>query len=429
MRFFLILASLTLPSLAFAADHELHGYLRAGTGNNGKGSKHECFDNQGVPGNPLRLGNECSIYGETTFLARVLKSEGETETPWFNTQLRLAFFPPGNSAYEDTDADSDRRDINVVEAYVEAGNIEGSPLTYWIGKRFYRDVDLHIFDWYYYAQMIGNGGGVDNITLGQGKLAVAYLMETGSTRTNVGLNGLQVADVRWHDVKIGENDFLNFWGAYGTAPGGTNSTTNLEYIPQTGWILGSRWRHNVPDGFNDFTVVYGTRLLESLTLSDSPTLQKTTASPAEANRVRVVEHLSFHPWKKWGLHFGAALEHYDPKKSNTDSRGFWWAVGARPVYFFTDHWQLAFEAGRTEIRVRDERTASGEHVGRRTLTRLTLAPQLSLGPTLWSRPVLRAYYTHSFWNEANKAYVGVNAPAFAKAADGHAVGVQTEVWF
>lgn len=423
----LFLALLFLSTSAFAADHELHGYIRAGAANNGKGGKQECFTNQGTPGNFLRLGNECSIYGETTFLARVLKQEGDK--PWFNTQLRLAYFPPGNSAYEDTDADSDRRDINVVEAFVEAGNVEGSPLTYWIGKRFYRDVDLHIFDWYYYAQMIGNGGGIDNIPLGQGKLAVAYLMETGSTRTTRGLNGIQVADLRWHDVKIGEKDFLNFWAAYGSAPGGHNTTTNVEYIPQTGWIFGSRWRHSLADGFNDLTAVYGTRLLESLTLSDSPTLQKSTTAPASAYRARLVEDLALQISSRWGLHFGAAAEYFEPRKSNTDSRGFWWMVGTRPVYFFTEHWQLAFEAGRSEIRVRDERNADGSHVGPRTLTRLTIAPQLSLGPTLWSRPVLRVFYTRSFWNNANRDYIAVNAPTFARATAGSAVGVHTEVWF
>src|SRR5690606_19814359 len=37
---------------------ELTGYLRAGTGTNGKGGKMECFRNQGAQGNELRLGNE-----------------------------------------------------------------------------------------------------------------------------------------------------------------------------------------------------------------------------------------------------------------------------------------------------------------------------------------------------------------------------------
>lgn len=425
---FSLLSAFIFPLAALAVDSsnlELHGYLRAGTGTNGKGGKKECFYNRGAQANEFRLGNECAIYGETALLAKILKKEDDRK-PWFNTQVRFAYFPPGNSSFEDSDTDS--REINVVEAFVEAGGIDGSPLTYWAGKRFYRDVDLYIFDWYYYGQMNGNGAGVGDIPLGSGKLAAAWLIETGSTRTNVGQNTTQVFDLRWQEVKLGENDKLHFWAAYGMAPGGTNSTTNMQYEARSGYLGATRWRHSIPDGFNDFAVLYGAKLLEGINIYGSPTLERNDTR-REAYRWRVVEHLSFQPFTKLGLHFGAAAEYWDPKKTRIDSRGLWWSVGARPVYYLTDHWQLAFEAGHSQIRIRDERDNSGANVPVRKLTRLTIAPQLSLGPSLWARPSLRFYYSQSFWNEANKSYVGVDAPSFAGATSGQSVGVQTEVWF
>jgi maltoporin len=422
---FLLASLLFFPWLSHAADAELHGYLRAGTGTNGKGAKEECVYNRGSPANEFRLGNECTIYGETALAARLLKPEADK--PWFNVGTRLAYSPPGNSSFEDAPVGG--QNVQVVEAFVEAGNIDGSPLTYWAGKRFYRDVDLYMFDWYYFAQMNGNGAGVGNIPLGSGKAAAAYLVETGSTRTNLGKNSVQVADLRWGDVKLGNDDALNFWAAYGSAPGGTDATSGAQYVPRDGYLGGVRWRHALPLGFNDFAVLYGYGLMEGLNIYGTPTLQTTASPQKRAWRGRVVEHLSFQPTQRFAFHFGAAVEDWDPRKANIDSRGLWWAVGVRPVYFFTQHWQLAFEAGHSEIRIRDERDSAGAPVPVRQLTRLTLAPQLSLGGDLWARPVLRAFYSRSFWNTANRTFVAQDAPSFAGATSSTAVGVQTEVWF
>ena len=61
--------------------------------------------------------------------------------------------------------------------------------------------------------------------------------------------------------------------------------------------------------------------------------------------------------------------------------------------------------------------------------RLTLAPQLSLNSNIWGRPVLRAYYTHSFWNEDNKTFIAQNAPSYADKDSGGAYGFQMETNF
>lgn len=422
---FLFLTLLFHTTPANAVTPELTGYLRAGTGTNGKGAKMECFKNQGAQANEFRLGNECAIYGETALRAHLLKQE--EGRPWFATQVRLAYFPPGNSSFEDNDTDS--REINVVEAFVEAGGIDGAPLTYWAGKRFYRDVDLYIFDWYYYGAMNGNGAGVGNIPLGSGKLFGAWLLETGSTRTNVGVNAVQVFDLRWHDVKLGEKDQLNFWAAYGMAPGGKHATSGIQYQARSGFLAGTRWRRNLDGGFNDLALLHGQKLLEGINLYGSATSEPTDTR-RDAYRYRVVEHLTLKPAGSFAFHLGAAFEYWDAKKARIDSRGTWWSVGARPVYFFTKHWQLAFEAGHSRVYVRDERhPLTGVNLGERQLTRLALAPQLSLADDLWARPVLRFFYAHSFWNEANRSYVAQDAPSFLQARDGQAVGVQTEVWF
>jgi maltoporin len=421
---FLILSLALLSSSAFAVTPELHGYMRAGTGTNGKGGKQECIMNAGMPGNPMRLGNECSIYGETALTAPITK--GGTDEPFFLSSVRMAYFPPGDKLFEDDD--SDKRDINIVEAFVEGGKFQGSPLTYWAGKRFYRDVDVLIDDWYYYADMSGNGGGVGNIPLLGGTVAVAALLQTGSTRTNVGLNQAQVLDLRWQQIPLSDTDQLNFWAAFGKAPAGRDAQ-NREYKAREGWLAGARWRKNFWDGFNDLSIIHGEKLLESISLWGNAALLDDGQAPGRADRWRVVENMNVQPGRQLGLHLALAAEYWDPRVPGTDKRGHFYTAAVRPIYYFNKNWQVALEAGRSVIETNGERNADGSPTGARNLTRFTIAPAVALDAKLFARPVIRLFYSYSFWNEANKASVGQNAPSYANATAGQNYGIQTEVWF
>lgn len=409
---------------ASAAEFTAHGYLRAGTGTNGKGAKQECFVNRGSPTNELRLGNECAIYGESAF--RMAFPKSSEDAPRFSSQVRLAYFPPGNSSFEDSD--SDGRDVNIVEAFAEAEGVEGTPISIWAGKRFYRDVDVHIFDWYYYGQMNGNGAGIGNIPFQSGKLALAWLVETGSTRTNVGKNSVQVLDLRVQNWKLSDSQEIHFWAAYGFAPGSSGLSNNLQYASRSGFLLGTRWRKMIRDGFYDVALIHGRSLLEGLNVYGNA-LAPEGENRSDAYRWRLVQDLAWKINGKFGLLVATGFDHWNPKKSNVDSRGTWWAVGLRPIYFFTDHLQLASEIGHSQIHIRDERTSGGSGIGPRTLSRVTLAPQYSLGNSLWARPAIRVFYSQSFWNQRNRESVAVDAPSFAGSTSGRAFGVQTEVWF
>ncbi|MCB0363363.1 MAG: carbohydrate porin, partial [Bdellovibrionales bacterium] len=68
-------------------------------------------------------------------------------------------------------------------------------------------------------------------------------------------------------------------------------------------------------------------------------------------------------------------------------------------------------------------------LGQRTLYRATIAPQLAIKSKLAARPVLRAYYTQSWWNKENKTSMGESAPAYIDKTSGAAYGFQAEVWF
>ena len=117
---------------------------------------------------------------------------------------------------------SDNFNIFLREAYVEMKNvIKSAPeVTFWAGQRFYDRYNIDSQD-YFFLDTSGFGGGVYDIPLGPGKLAIAYLGGIGSGtgdfwRDDVSFNDItldvnggtgdfyrHVFDVRWGDV-----DFL-----------------------------------------------------------------------------------------------------------------------------------------------------------------------------------------------------------------------------
>ena len=186
--------------VSFAIETDFLGYLRGGTGLNLEGGKQECFYNVGIPGNFLRLGNECSFYTEIGMIFQHKKPEAGDET-FFRTQVRLQYGAPGNRVWED----ATKTAMNQVEAFVTAGGFSEVPGAFWVGKRFYRDVDLNIFDWYYYGDMSGVGGGWDDIPVGKGYFAIAHLIQANETSTSVGLPVLQALDLRLKSLPSGLN--------------------------------------------------------------------------------------------------------------------------------------------------------------------------------------------------------------------------------
>ncbi len=105
----------------------------------------------------------------------------------------------------------------------------------------------------------------------------------------------------------------------------------------------------------------------------------------------------------------------------TNKKGYWVGVGVHPVVYINDHYQLTGQAGTSMVKNAWE----GNKV--RRLTRFTIAPQVSVGRSIWARPVIRAFYSYSFWNDNNKGKVG--ADSYANENAGAAFGIQGEAWF
>ncbi len=401
MKKLLFISVFLMCSNSFAMPVDVHGYLRSGVGNAGNGEKASCFNNPGSEGNEFRLGNECGTYGETTFALDFLeKNQANTS---FKVQSTFAFFPNNNTQYGD---ESSTNDIDVVETFFESNKLPEVPYRLWVGKRFYRDVDVHMNDFYYFAAMNGVGAGVSDINLFNANLKLAYLQETTKSTTNNEQVVKSFFDIRLFDLKTNSFGDLNFWSAIGNTSSGRVGSTNYEKL--NGFLFGLRLRNSLESGFNDFAVIYGNKLLSSLSVyGNSET--GTGIDNSGKYKFRVVEHITTKISPKFELHASSTIE----QRNNGRTDSLWWNIGSRPTYFINDNLRFVTEVGHSEV-IDSTKTLS--------LTRLTFAYEVSINQSIWARPVIRAFVTKSLWNKDNR----VN---FNNKKDGHAIGFQGEAWF
>lgn len=394
---------------------ELFGYVRAGAGTNTYGEKQECFYNQGSGGwggvgrNEFRLANECSNYMELGFRFNHIKSD----TKNVYTQFRIANSHPGNDATEASD-----QETNFVEAFAEIQGMNDLPYSFWVGKRFYRDQDVYIDDYYYFGSMNGNGAGMGNVDVLGGKLSLAYLREVKDTsvKTNIGTHGITVYDARLKNVQLTSGIKQNLWAAFGHAPEATNKTTGVKYEKARGYIVGTLFDFDLNgNGFNHFAVLFGEGLMNNFNLYGNATLSPGNQQSDE-KRLRFINHTTYNVNEKWAFHL--SLNH-ERMFRDGDTKEQWMGLGIRPVYRVTQTFHLVSEVGSSIV----------QNGGARRLSRITIAPQLGLSEDIWGRPVLRAFYTHSFWNSANKANIAQNAPTYADKTAGGAYGFQMETFF
>lgn len=97
----------------------------------------------------------------------------------------------------------------------------------------------------------------------------------------------------------------------------------------------------------------------------------------------------------------------------------WYSLGFRPVYSFSELYNLAFEVGYdyTEL-------DTGEEGG---LLKLTAASEITPDTDFFSRPAIRFFLTYATWSDAFRGLVG--GKTNMDDTSGFAMGVQFESWW
>jgi maltoporin len=394
---------------------EFHGYFRSGYGLNGLGGQQVAFQAPGA-GAKYRLGNEAETYGEFMFVSNWLNPEHDSDKAWFKTEVMLEANTTNSASYANFNNGIGNDQLRLREVFVRAGNIfESQPdAKFWAGERYYRRQHIEIND-FYPLDMSGYGAGVEDLNLGLGKLAVAYLSGARpDIQTEIGNYVKSNIDVRFYGVKA-PGGTLAGWFDFATGKGGR--TPIGEVIPTSnGYAFGIRHqRLEWHGGYHAFGIQYGTGPASNFSTSiDDPT--RFIHSTA---RFVLTEHVLFQPNDKFAIMPIFILQR---TKDGNPQHGWdqWISFGARPEIFFTKYLSVAFEAGFDHTH-----SSTGQYDG--WLRKFTIAPQIGAGRQFFSRPVLRAFLTYANWSDGLRGFVG--GIPFQDRTRGITYGVQAETWW
>ena len=394
---------------------EFHGYRRSGYGLNSRGGQQVAFQAPGADAK-YRLGNEAETYAELIFVNNWVNPEHDTDKAWIKTEFMVQANTTNSASFADFPGGIGNDRFRVREAFVQAGNIFKSQpgAKFWAGERYYRRYQSHIND-FYISDMSGYGGGVEDLDVKVGKMAVAFL--AGARPDIITENGNYAKsniDVRLYDVKA-PGGKLAAWFNFARAKGGTTKTGTV--IPTSnGFAFGiAHQRLEWKGGYNWFSVQYGQGAASNFSTSiDDP-----TQFLKDTKRFRIAEHMLIQTNDKFAIQ---PVFVYQRTHSGNPREGWnqWVSFGARPQYFFTDHLSLAFEAGL-------DRTTSGNGQFGGWLRKFTIAPQIGAGRKFFSRPVLRLFLTYASWSNGLQGFVG--GIPFQNRTSGFTYGVQTETWW
>jgi maltoporin len=400
------------------------GYLRSGSGTNLYGGKMEAFQAPGALAK-YRLGNEQDTYLETVFSDKS-RSLGKGSAK-VDTTIRLSYTTQQNQS-EDTyvsgvpltaSMDDIRFDkVNLREAYVSMSDfIDGmSSARVWAGQRFYRLPQLEIND-FWWSDMSGYGGGIENMETGIGNVSVAYIGYSPndlSLRTD---NGRYLKS-NLHLMLSGTGGDGNkaaIWINGGNMAGGT-SGTNI-YPTLTGVDLGVMLVSGNERSNNQMGMQYGRGINTSL--SSAATIPPTGNENGDwtfrftnmMNR-ELSENLSFQ---------AVGVIQLWRRDNDSAADKTWASFGIRPVIGLTRHIALELEPGVDYVYEPSNNYDT-------SLFKMTAALRIAPDNAFASHPHFRVFATYAAWGNGF-VNQGIGGPAFNNRNYGLNAGIQCEHWW
>jgi maltoporin len=417
---------------------DIHGYFRAGYGRDDQGGPQVGFQAPGALAK-YRLGNEAENYGELTFgknfyVPGLFKANdsppaGEAPSgPVARVQATLSAYNP----YQDL-LSSGGTDFGLPEAWGSIGHVVASQpsMKFWAGSRYYRRHDIHINDFFFY-NLSGTGGGVEDLELPFGKVAAAWIGAASSSgfsdlpepdANNKAGFSKSNWDLRLYDVPLplgrGEFGFVYARADSGRDASG-NSAADSDGVAFT--LLHTREGMLSADGVNKFSLQYGTGAAKTFTsgFETFATPEGIFIRPDDPGswRFRATEHFTANLGDHLSL--GPALVYQLTDYEDGDGKMHWASAGVRPVLHFNRYLSLAGEFGLDWVKDESTRTSG-------PLYKLTLAPQVSLGGRFMSRPVIRGFVTYAHWSDDFVGRIGGND--YREENHGLTYGVQMEAWW
>jgi maltoporin len=384
--------------LAASSSHALDysGYFRGGPGLTSKNTARACYHLGGpaiAAGLNYRLGNECDIYGEFQIDQKYNKDGVDYSGTIMVSSYTNATDNPGSNG------------LAFEQLYGEAKGLDVLPeATFWVGKARGRRGDVHIVD-QFFVDMKGVGTGVKGISVGSGKLGVAWYKTDGNAADPV--TGQQFPGNRLNlevlgiDANTDGKANLFFTATKGDFDGGTSG-------------FGATLRH-------DQSKLFGTGISNTLWLQYAQGSTSLEANFGDLTRktsaksTRIVESIN---WQS-GAFGGQAIALLGSAEDNAGVKTTASTIGGRVSYALTKNFKMLVEAGHSQYKPEGGQAAK--------LDKITIAPTLSVGPDFWTRPEFRFYVTSAKWNTAAGNVTG--QASLAGKTSGTSAGAQIEWWY
>ncbi|MEH0740549.1 maltoporin LamB [Vibrio cholerae] len=389
----------TLSAGAFAADVEFHGYSRAGVGLSGEGS-HVTYEKNKVG----RLGNEDDLYAEIGLNAE-LYNKGDVS---FKLESLVAYGQAGNNNWE-----GNANALRVMNVQAKGLIDSDKDAVLWAGQRYYQRKDIHITDFYFLDTSGGAGGGIENLSLGGGKLSVALMHDDGSQGDGDDAETVSgyTLDARFAGIKITDSTNLELALAYDFA----NEAEGQTLAADDGVLATAVFGTGLSNGFNQTVLQYGTSSYgkQMATYGGGGWFNRSGGNN-DADGFRIIN------WGVTGLGDAWELGHvvmYAQANDTDDGDITAYNAVVRPMYKWDENMRTIFEAGYFA-----DETKSGGTTTDASGSKLTIAQAWSAGSSFWARPEIRIYGSYFMDHEADSFANGTDDTEFS-------VGIQMEAWW
>jgi maltoporin len=289
---------------------------------------------------------------------------------------------------------------------------------------------------FFYRDMSGFGGGIEDYALGDDgtKFALAMLggssddLDSSGTQFNEDdyqLN-MNTLDVGLYDIPLG-NGKLGLYGTFSDFNGDTFTETDNDTITiKSSEGLAANLFYDFPltdTVSNTFALQYGQGAASEFRALMTRPLGliangNTVLDVDDFEKFRVLNGLLLDEGGPWTYQAVMLYEKGDYGVSG-DSTNQWFSGGIRPVYHLSRHFSVAFEAGLDYT--------DNDRFGNGSLGKLTIAPQIKPDAKHLSRPALRAFLTYAWWADDFGGSAG--GDDYADDLDGMTIGLQLETWW
>lgn len=321
----------------------------------------------------------------------------------------------------------------------------------WVGKRFYQRHDMHIID-SKYLDVSGYGAGIEHMSVGPGKLSVAWMRDDGfvhdTEAPRIGPNGhpyrdvlnVNIADIRYADLPVWQDGTMEFAidyampnrtkGQHGLsvgAPGVGSSVTssNIYYGDVKDSVLLTAILNQKIFGVDTETVLqYGNHGYAHNMSETGGSWYDALNDNSSADGFKFINTANIQLTHRFSVDYVFIYGQANDLDANHQDQKLFDFV-TRPIYQWDDYNKTMAEIGYFNLDTDHGIDQSGH--------KFTIAQAWSAGPGLFARPEIRLYATYIKADESGaNSTNGHEHPDAIAAGDKDSdirFGVQGEVWW